>query len=129
MINRLWHWLGWFTAFLIDRSSDPWFSKKWKILHVRTCQIWQNIEKWQKFQKPWISHPRVVKSILIRSWCSLDWLVLDISHALLYFKNYMSRPVKFVEKFRIVKLVRNHSYYFRKWSHDDQQAMTLVGLF
>ena len=42
--------------------------------------------------------------------------------------HYMSGPVKFDEKSKIVKLVGNHSYYFLKWSHDDQQAMTLVEL-
>ena len=35
---------------------------------------------------------------------------------------------KIDEKSQIVKTVVNHSYYFPKWSHDDQQAMTLVGL-
>ena len=40
--------------------------------------------------------------------------------------HYMSGPVKFDEKSKFVKLVGNHSYYFLKWSHDDQQAMTLV---
>ena len=40
----------------------------------------------------------------------------------------MSGPVKFVEKFKIVKLVGNHPYYFLKWSHDEQQDMTWVGL-
>ena len=32
------------------------------------------------------------------------------------------------QNIKIVKLFGNHSYYFLKWSHDDQQAMTLVGL-
>ena len=40
----------------------------------------------------------------------------------------MSGPVKFDEKSEIFKPVGNHPYYFLKWSHDDQQAMTLVGL-
>ena len=40
----------------------------------------------------------------------------------------MSGRVKFDEKSKIVKLVGNNSYYFLKWSYDDQQAMTLVGV-
>jgi len=39
-----------------------------------------------------------------------------------------SGPVMFYEKSKIFKPVGNHSYYFLKWSYDDQQAMTLVGL-
>ena len=66
-----------------DRSPVLWFPKKWKFLHVRTCQIRWKIGKRQTFQKPWISHPRVVNNILISSWHSLGGLVLDISHALL----------------------------------------------
>ena len=41
---------------------------------------------------------------------------------------YRSAPVKFEEKSKFFKSVGNRPYYFIKWSHDDQQAMPLVGL-
>ena len=74
----------------ITIKTQPWpttwlpfcdFPLRHWILHFRTW-IWRKIEKRQTFQKPWISHPRVVNSILITSWSSLGWLVLDRTHAL-----------------------------------------------
>ena len=47
---------------------------------------------------------------------------------LMCLKKYRSGPVKFDEKSKIFKSVGNHPYHLLKWSHDDQQAMTLVGL-
>ena len=43
-----------------SRSPVPWFSKRGKILHVWTCQIWHKIKNCQTCWKPSILLPEVV---------------------------------------------------------------------
>ena len=74
MFKMLSLWLGWFRAFLMDTSQAVEYSKNWKLFHISTCQNWRKMENRQSYQKPSIILPRVIPTILMRSWDMLDWL-------------------------------------------------------
>ena len=102
-----------------SKSSVPWFSKKAKILHVRTCQVWRKIENCQTCWTPSILLPKVVTwwstgydvggVNLKRSWL-IDFLFCDFPKS----ENFCKyRTVKFDEKSQTVKHFRHHGFTIR----------------
>ena len=121
-VVRLWRWLGWFRAFLINTSQVLQYSNNLKTISRPDLANLTKNWNWQSYQTASIFLPRVIPTILMRSWymCSVEWEYSWLTTKML--RNWSKTKIiagpdlwNMMKKLKIVKFVGSHPYNFLKW--------------